>query len=94
LVGYAFEALRPNIDDGILLATTKLSNMTIHDGYVSVDPWLRWGTVYDYLDPHELVVLGGRDGSVGVGGLVLGGGISQFTPKRGFACDNVKSFQV
>lgn len=31
---------------------------------------------------------------VGVPGLILGGGISHFSNKRGWACDNVASFEV
>jgi FAD/FMN-containing dehydrogenase len=31
---------------------------------------------------------------VGVPGLILGGGISHFSNKRGWACDNVASFQL
>jgi FAD/FMN-containing dehydrogenase len=50
--------------------------------------------VYNFLEPHGLVVVGGRGEDVGVGGLVLGGGVSHFTPKHGLACDNVKGFQV
>ena len=30
----------------------------------------------------------------GVGGLVLGGGVSFFSPRHGFVCDNVENFQV
>lgn len=33
-------------------------------------------------------------GRVGVAGLTLGCGLSAFSGKRGFACDNVKAFQV
>jgi FAD/FMN-containing dehydrogenase len=79
-----------NIDDGILLATTNLSSITLGDGFASVGPGLRWGAVYNFLEPHGLVVVGGRGEDVGVGGLVLGGGVSHFTPKHGLACDNVK----
>ncbi|KAH6688464.1 hypothetical protein F5X68DRAFT_133309 [Plectosphaerella plurivora] len=78
-----------NIDGGILLATTKLSSITIGNDSVSVGAGLRWGAVYDFLDPHNLTVVGGRGAEVGVGGLVLGGGVSHFTPGLGLACDNI-----
>lgn len=40
------------------------------------------------------MMLGGREGSVGVGGLLLGGSISFLSCTRGFACDNVAAFEV
>ncbi|WYZ36001.1 hypothetical protein EsH8_X_000648 [Colletotrichum jinshuiense] len=83
-----------NIDGGVLLATTDLNNLTLGDNHVSVGAGLRWGSVYDFLDPHGLVVIGGRGAGVGVSGLVLGGGVSHFTPMRGLACDNVKGFEI
>ncbi|KFA52532.1 hypothetical protein S40293_09956 [Stachybotrys chartarum IBT 40293] len=83
-----------NIDGGVLLATTNLSSKSLHDGYASFGSGLRWGSVYEFLAPHGLVSVGGRSASVGMADLVLGGGVSHFTPKRGLACDNVKGFQI
>ncbi|KXJ84932.1 hypothetical protein Micbo1qcDRAFT_237634 [Microdochium bolleyi] len=83
-----------NIEEGVLLATTKLSGLSLGNDYVSVGPGLRWGAVYSFLDQHGLTVVGGRGAEVGVGGLALGGGVSHFTPERGFACDNIKGFQI
>ncbi|KAJ1323573.1 prosolanapyrone-II oxidase [Microdochium nivale] len=83
-----------NIDGGVLLATANLSSITLGNDHASVGPGLRWGAVYNFLDPHGLVVVGGRGAEVGVGGLVLGGGISSFTPERGLACDNIKGIQI
>jgi FAD/FMN-containing dehydrogenase len=40
---------------------------------VSVGPGARWGKVYEYLDPYNVTVIGGRFPHVGVGGLMLGG---------------------
>lgn len=37
---------------------------------------------------------GGREGNVGVGGLLLGGGNTFFTARKGFACDNVVGYEV
>ncbi|EXJ70142.1 uncharacterized protein A1O5_06209 [Cladophialophora psammophila CBS 110553] len=50
--------------------------------------------VYAYLDPFNLAVAGGRNSAVGVRGLTLGGGISHFTARVGWVCDNVVNFQV
>lgn len=46
------------------------------------------------LDPLGLAVVGGRVADVGVSGLVLGGGISFFSGRRGWACDNVLSYEI
>lgn len=54
----------------------------------------RWGDVYAFLRPHNLVVIGGRDAAIGVGGLTLGGGISFLSDQYGWACDNVNSFEI
>lgn len=40
---------------------------------VRLGPGLRWSTVYEYLQRHNLMVVGGRDSSVGVPGFIFGG---------------------
>ncbi|KAK6197111.1 hypothetical protein LQW54_010906 [Pestalotiopsis sp. IQ-011] len=61
---------------------------------VSAGVGLTWGAVYAYLDPLQLSAIGGRVAGVGVGGLTLGGGISYFGPRFGWACDAVTNFEV
>ncbi|KAL2268986.1 hypothetical protein VTJ83DRAFT_3832 [Remersonia thermophila] len=61
---------------------------------VAVGPGLRWSNVTDVLDPLGLAVVGGRAASVGVAGLLLGGGISYLSGLRGWACDNVRAYEV
>jgi len=61
---------------------------------VSVGAGAKWLDVYTYLDARGLAVAGGRNGAVGAGGLLLGGGISHFSPRVGFACDNVINYEV
>ena len=41
-----------------------------------------------------LSVIGGRVSAIGVGGLTLGGGISFFSNRFGWACDNVNTYEV
>ncbi|KAI9690793.1 MAG: hypothetical protein M1822_008412 [Bathelium mastoideum] len=53
-----------------------------------------WGDVYSVLDHQNLTVIGGREKSVGVAGLTLGGGISYFSGLYGLACDNVINYEV
>lgn len=40
---------------------------------LSVGPGAHWNDVYEFLDSKGLTVVGGRQGSIGVGGLILGG---------------------
>jgi hypothetical protein len=61
---------------------------------VSIQPGSRWQDVYDVLTPHGITVAGGRVGSVGVGGLLSGGGISFFAASHGWACDNIANYEV
>jgi FAD/FMN-containing dehydrogenase len=61
----------------------------------SVEPGARWKNVYrDLLDNSNVMVTGGRDGGVGVGGYTLGGGVSYYTGLNGFACDTVVNYEV
>ncbi|KAL4770173.1 hypothetical protein BDW60DRAFT_90696 [Aspergillus nidulans var. acristatus] len=85
-----------NAPDGVTFDLTQLNTITIHPdtATVSVGSGLSWQEVYDVLDPYGLVVLGGRTGIVGVGGLLTGGGLSTFSPELGFACDSIVSMQV
>ena len=50
--------------------------------------------VYEALDAHNLSFVGGRVGTVGVGGFTLGGGTSPFSGKYGWALDNVYEYEV
>lgn len=54
----------------------------------------RWINVYEYLTPENLSVLGGRVAEVGVGGFTLGGGISFFSNRYGWALDGVRSYEL
>ncbi|KAJ4415040.1 hypothetical protein N0V82_007556 [Gnomoniopsis sp. IMI 355080] len=61
---------------------------------VHVGAGATWGQVYATLAPLNYATTGGRLTSVGVGGLLLGGGLSHFSGTRGWACDGVRSFEV
>ncbi|CEL04929.1 hypothetical protein ASPCAL06053 [Aspergillus calidoustus] len=50
--------------------------------------------VYEALDAHNLSFVGGRLGTVGVGGFTLGGGTSPFSNKYGWALDNVYEYEA
>ncbi|KAL4757313.1 uncharacterized protein BDW70DRAFT_163654 [Aspergillus foveolatus] len=54
----------------------------------------KWGDVYKAPEPLGVAVPGGRADTVGVGGLLIGGGLSYFANLYGLACDNVLSFEI
>lgn len=61
---------------------------------VSIGAGRVWTDVYSELDQLNLTVIGGRSGGIGVSGLILGGGISFFSGRYGWACDNIINYEV
>ncbi|KAI9706175.1 MAG: hypothetical protein M1820_004936 [Bogoriella megaspora] len=78
------------IDLGALQEITVTAENTV----TRVGAGNTWGDVYSSLDLLNLTVVGGREKSVGVAGLTLGGGVSYFSGLYGFACDNVINYEV
>ncbi|KAL9115846.1 MAG: hypothetical protein Q9227_000214 [Pyrenula ochraceoflavens] len=61
----------------------------------SVEPGATWKDVcYNLLHNGNVTVTGGRDGGVGVGGFLLGGGNSYYAGRTGLGCDTVVNFEV
>lgn len=94
--GHAPAAGFANIQGGVTIDMTGLNETVLSSDHavVSVGAGAWWLQVYQYLGPFNVSVAGGRNGLVGVGGLTLGGGISHFSPRVGWACDNVVNFEV
>lgn len=91
ILGYA------NIDStGVLLSSTNLDQLELSEdkSSVAVGPGNRWGDVFNYLEPHGLAVVGGRMSIVGVPGLIMGGGISNFGNEYGWASSNIDAYTV
>ncbi|KAF2130675.1 FAD-binding domain-containing protein [Dothidotthia symphoricarpi CBS 119687] len=94
--GHSTWAGSNNIQDGVTI-DLGLMNTTTFDpdtSIASIEPGSRWGQVYATLDPLGVTVAGGRAGTVGVAGFLTGGGNSFYTAQQGFACDNVRSFEI
>jgi FAD/FMN-containing dehydrogenase len=62
-----------NIEDGVTIDLQKMNAANVTDGAVKVGAGAIWQNVYDAVEPHNLTVLGGRIGVVGVGGFTTGG---------------------
>jgi FAD/FMN-containing dehydrogenase len=94
--GHSPVARASSIHDGALIDMSLFCQVIPSQDMKSavVGSGARWGQVYEELDAKGLAVAGGRNSAVGVGGLILGGGISFFSPRFGFVCCNVLSFEV
>ncbi|KAK4207588.1 bifunctional solanapyrone synthase [Rhypophila decipiens] len=95
--GHSPNPLDASIDGtGVLISTGYLNVVTFDPvtKLASLGPGARWKEVYSVLDKHRVTVVGGRVLDVGVGGLLLGGGLSYLTDLYGMACDNIVSYQV
>ncbi|KAE9378505.1 FAD-binding domain-containing protein [Stipitochalara longipes BDJ] len=83
-----------SIDLGSLNSVELLENEGEGERIVRVGTGARWGDVYAALEPFGVFPVGGRSADVGVGGFILGGGISHLSRRYGWAIDNVKNFEV
>ncbi|KAF1973021.1 FAD-binding domain-containing protein [Bimuria novae-zelandiae CBS 107.79] len=80
-----------SIDGGPLILTREL-NEVIYDaasGTVRVALGNEWEDVIGALEGTGVTVAGGRIGDVGVGGLVLGGGLSFLSTQYGLVANNI-----
>lgn len=78
------------IDLGHLNTTTYDANSNV----AMIEAGSRWLDVYTALEKEGVSVTGGREGIVGVGGFILGGGNSFYTARTGFSCDSVVNFEI
>lgn len=85
-----------SIDGGPLISTSQLNHILLDQdtGIVRMGPGHRWDEVADALDGSGWGVVGGRVGNVGVGGYLLGGGLSFQSAEEGWACNSVISYEV
>jgi FAD/FMN-containing dehydrogenase len=65
-----------SIQNGVQIDMVNMHSVTLSADktVASILPGARWLEVYDTLTPLGYAVAGGRDSTVGVGGLVIGGG--------------------
>jgi len=86
-----------NIVNGVTIDLGKM-NGSWYDSerkLASLEPGAHWADVYkNLLDKFNVTVTGGRDGDVGVGGFLLGGGISYYAGANGFGCDTIINYEV
>ncbi|KAJ8124944.1 hypothetical protein O1611_g8696 [Lasiodiplodia mahajangana] len=85
-----------NIQGGITLDLALLRGieLDLDTGIVSIGAGERWGAVYEKLSGHGLAITGSRSAKGGIGGLALAGGLSFFSTREGFICDNVVAYEI
>ncbi|KAI0008000.1 hypothetical protein F4779DRAFT_618996 [Xylariaceae sp. FL0662B] len=83
-----------NINNGITLNLARLRGIDIHHGNVSIAAGELWGSVYEKLGEQGLGCAGSRSAKGGIAGLALTGGLSFFSSREGFICDDVVNYEV
>jgi FAD/FMN-containing dehydrogenase len=94
--GHAAFAGASSIQNGVDIDLNSLKDIAIAKDKKTVraQSGNLWYDVYSYLEPKGLTVIGGRVAPIGTGGLTLGGGISFWSSREGWACDNVAAYEV
>ena len=87
--GQSFEGYSSN-DDGLVVNLSAMNSMEMMgDHRLIAGPGCRLAGLYDYLLPRGKIIPAGSCGSVGLGGLTLGGGYGFFSRKYGLTCDSL-----
>ncbi|EPS36796.1 hypothetical protein H072_9662 [Dactylellina haptotyla CBS 200.50] len=94
--GHAAFAGASNTEGGLTIDLVNLNEIKLSADkkQTSIGPGNVWYDVYSKLEPEGVTVIGGRVSAIGVGGLTLGGGISFFSSRHGWACDNINNYEV
>ncbi|RYP15350.1 hypothetical protein DL766_009431 [Monosporascus sp. MC13-8B] len=85
-----------SVDGGPLISTKNLNEILFdaETGTVRVGAGNRWDDVAEALDGTGYTAVGGRLGNVGVGGYMLGGGLSFLSAQYGWAANSVLEFTL
>ena len=94
--GHTANVLANNIEKGVTIDLSWINETKLSDDRSSVHLGAggRWIDAYNNINSQGVAFSGGRCGSTGVGGLILGGGILYYAAKVGFVADNVINFEV
>lgn len=83
-------------DDGVFISLSGLNGKAMTQGnkVARIGPGQTWLEVYTWASTYGVGVAGGRNGQVGVGGLITGGGISFFGNRVGWSMNTVVAYEV
>ncbi|KAL5114029.1 hypothetical protein ACEQ8H_008085 [Pleosporales sp. CAS-2024a] len=82
--------------EGVLIDLAKMDKISLatNGTVASIEPGNRWGRVYRTLSLQDKMAVGGRANDIGVGGLLLGGGLSYWSSIHGMACTKVVNYEI
>ncbi|MGI5330407.1 FAD-binding oxidoreductase [Actinomadura nitritigenes] len=85
-----------DVEGVILLRTDRLDGVRVRPGerLAQVRAGVNWGRVLSAAGPHGLTGLAGSSPAVNVAGYTLGGGLSWFGRRYGWAADGVRAFDA
>jgi FAD/FMN-containing dehydrogenase len=83
-------------DEGVVIDLSSMKGIVIDPVHrvARIEPGLTWGEVAEALQPHGLALTSGDTSSVGVGGLVLGGGIGWMARAYGLTIDRLRAVDL
>jgi FAD/FMN-containing dehydrogenase len=84
------------VDGGMVIDLSHMKSITINPEQrtARLEPGLTWNEVAGALQPYGLAITSGDTGTVGVGGLLLGGGIGWMVRKHGLTVDRLRAVEL
>jgi hypothetical protein len=85
-----------SVEDGPLISTAKLDHVEVDQatGIIRAGPGQRLDSIAAALDGTGWTFVGGRIGNTGIGGLILGGGLSYMSAQYGWSASLVLEYEV
>jgi FAD/FMN-containing dehydrogenase len=80
--------------EGMLIDVGPINGVAVGHGLATIGAGARLGDVYDALEPHGVAIAAGCGPTVGIAGLVLGGGLGILGRKHGLTCDQLVAARV
>ena len=83
-------------DGGLIIDLSNMKAFSVdpEQRIAYLEPGLTWSEVANELQPYGLALTSGDTATVGVGGLLLGGGIGWMARKYGLALDHVRAVEL
>ncbi|MEO6837940.1 MAG: FAD-binding oxidoreductase [Ginsengibacter sp.] len=92
--GHSFEGFSFN-NDGLVINLSSMNKISWeNENTINVEPGCRLSQLYDGILPKNKILPAGSCGSVGIGGLTLGGGYGLFSRKYGLTCDSLQEITM
>ncbi|KAI2473545.1 6-hydroxy-D-nicotine oxidase [Annulohypoxylon bovei var. microspora] len=81
---------------GVVIDLRNLNTLSLDktSGVARIGSGNTWEQAYAFLEEYGLTAIGGRQNDVGVGGFLLGGGMSAFCNLYGLGVDSIVNFEV